>query len=77
MMTVFCRNVCSYTDFFMGTFKVLSVEVGSLSLTWERNVLHYFFSHGATAPSGSRPPHYRGSTITLRHTTLGKTPPDQ
>ena len=29
--------------------------------------------HGATAPSGPAPPQYRGFTITLRHTTLGRT----
>jgi len=29
-------------------------------------------SHGATAPSGPAPPHYRGFTVTLRHTTLGR-----
>jgi len=28
-------------------------------------------------PSGSRPPHYRGFTITLRHTTVGRTPLDK
>jgi hypothetical protein len=28
-----------------------------------------FFPHGATAPNGPGPPHYRGFTITLRHTT--------
>jgi hypothetical protein len=27
-----------------------------------------FFIHGATAPSGPGHPHYRGFTITLRHT---------
>ena len=27
-----------------------------------------------TAPSGPRPPHYPWFTITLRHTTLGRTP---
>jgi len=26
--------------------------------------------HGATVPTGPGPPHYRRSTITLRHTTL-------
>jgi hypothetical protein len=31
---------------------------------------------GATAPRGPGPPHYRGFTITPRHTTLGKTPID-
>ena len=30
-----------------------------------------------TAPSGTGPPHYRGFTITLRHTTLGITPLDE
>jgi hypothetical protein len=33
--------------------------------------------HGATAPSGPGPPHYRGFTITLRHITLGRTPLDE
>jgi len=32
---------------------------------------------GATAPSLLRTLHYRGFTITLRHTTLGRTPPDE
>ena len=30
--------------------------------------------HATTAPSGSGPPHYRGLKITLRHTTLSRTP---
>jgi hypothetical protein len=34
--------------------------------------LPIFLFHGATAPSGPGPPHYRVSTITLRHTTLCK-----
>ena len=36
-----------------------------------------FSSHGATAPSGPGTPHYRGFAITLRHTTLGRTPLDE
>jgi hypothetical protein len=36
-----------------------------------------FFPNGATDPSGSGPPQYRGFTITLRHTTLGRTPLDE
>ena len=36
-----------------------------------------FFFHGATAPSGPGPAHYRYFTITLRHTTLGDTPLDE
>jgi hypothetical protein len=33
--------------------------------------------HGAIAASGPGPPHYRGFTIALRHTTLGRTPLDE
>jgi hypothetical protein len=36
-----------------------------------------FFPHGTTAPTWPRPTHYRGFTITLRHTTLGRTPLDE
>ena len=35
------------------------------------------FVHGATAPTGSGSSHYRGFTITLRHTALGRTPLDE
>ena len=33
--------------------------------------------HVATVPSGPGPPHCRGFTITLIHTTFGRTPPDE
>jgi hypothetical protein len=33
-----------------------------------------FCFHGTTIPGGQGPHHYRGFTITLRHTTLGRTP---
>jgi len=36
-----------------------------------------FFYHGATDPSEPGPPHCRGFTITLRHTTLGSIPLDE
>jgi len=36
-----------------------------------------FFYRGATAPSRPRPPHCLGFMITLRHTTLGRTPLDE
>jgi len=39
--------------------------------------LTLFFSHSKTAPSRPGSPHYRGFTITLRHTTSGKTPLDE
>jgi hypothetical protein len=35
------------------------------------------FVYGLLAPSGPEHPHYRGFTITLRHTTLGRTPLDE
>ena len=34
----------------------------------------FFFAFGVTAPSGLRPPHYRGFTITLRRTIIDRTP---
>jgi hypothetical protein len=36
-----------------------------------------FFFYDTTAPSGPGPAHCRGFTITLRHTTFGKTPLDE
>ena len=36
-----------------------------------------FFLPCRNSPRGPRPPHYRGFMITLRHTTLGKTPLDE
>jgi hypothetical protein len=42
------------------------------------NSERYFFSvYGTTAPNGPGAHHYRGFTITLRHTTLGRTPLDE
>jgi hypothetical protein len=35
------------------------------------------FYHGPTAPSGPGPPHYRGFTMTLSYTTVGRTPLDE
>ena len=35
------------------------------------------FLHGSTVHSVPQPPHYRGFTITLRHTTLGTTSLDK
>jgi hypothetical protein len=45
---------------------------------WESRqlLLCAFFSNGATAPSGPGLPHHRGFIVTLRHTTLGRTPVD-
>jgi hypothetical protein len=41
------------------------------------HICYNFFPHGATAPSGPGSPHCRGFTITLRHTSLGRTPLDE
>ena len=42
-----------------------------------RKLFKLFFYHGAAAPPPSGPrPHYRGFKMTLRHTTLGRTPLD-
>ena len=37
------------------------------------NTFSSSFFHGATAPSGPKPPHFRGFMITVRHTTVAKT----
>jgi hypothetical protein len=37
----------------------------------------HFFYHGGIDPSGPGAPHYRGFTITLRHTIFGRTPLDE
>jgi hypothetical protein len=36
--------------------------------------IYIYIYYDVTAPSRPRPPHYRGFTITLRHTTLSRTP---
>jgi hypothetical protein len=54
-------------------------HVNSNTQVQRQSTLHrdFFFFHGATAPRGPRPPHFSGFTITLRHTTLGRTPLDE
>jgi hypothetical protein len=39
--------------------------------------LPIFLLHGSKEPRGAGVPHFRGFTITLRHTTLGRTPLDE
>ena len=51
------------------------IEVACLRLGTSDGLLYFFY--GATVRIGSRPPHYRGFTIILRHTTLGRTPLDE
>jgi hypothetical protein len=59
--------------FFLGSGPSSSMCVSILWLFQLGNI----FLHDATAPSGPGPPHYRGFTITLRHTTLGRNSLDE
>jgi hypothetical protein len=56
--------IASYRLFFMNNVLILYLNI-------------VIVSHGATAPSGPGSPHYPGFTITLRHTTVGRTPLDE
>jgi hypothetical protein len=47
------------------------------TISFIKSFFETFSFDGATAPSGPGPPHYRGFTMTLRHTTLGRTPLDE
>jgi len=40
-------------------------------------IIIIIISDGATACSGPGPPHFRGFTITFRHTTLSRIPLDE
>jgi len=54
-----------------------SIRDGGTSL-WVFPYSNFFVTfYGITAPSGPGPPHYRGFTITFRHTTIGRTPLDK
>jgi len=53
----------------------MKYEQGALmDSCWEETIKN--FLPWCRSPTGPRPPHYRGFTITLRHTTLGRTPLD-
>jgi len=60
-----------------GVSNVTFYERRSYILAQTFNKTTAFFFHASTAPSGSGPPHYRGLTITLRHTKLCRTPVDE
>jgi hypothetical protein len=73
------------TVFFVSLFETRKKLPLALQCRVMKAVFCYFFNffifylfipppHGAAAPSGPGPPHYRGFTITLRHTALGRTP---
>ena len=44
---------------------------------WQYGEDHFISFYGTTAPSWPGPSHYRAFTITLRHTTLGRTSLDE
>jgi hypothetical protein len=70
---------CLITIFFFFKYVLFKLDVrGYLYeiVTSLRGIIN-LFSNCSTAPSGPGPPHYRGLTITLRHTTLGRTPLDE
>jgi hypothetical protein len=48
-----------------------------ISTPWNCCIHWLDFFYGATFHSGPGPPHFRRSTITLRHTTLSRTPPGE
>ena len=54
-----------------GAVRPIYRSLGVKRLIKTEQILTIFF-HGATAPSGQRPPYCRGFTITLRHAILGR-----
>jgi hypothetical protein len=50
---------------------------GGVEVELQSFLTSIFFSHGATAPSGPGWLQYRGFAITLRHTTVSRTPLDE
>jgi hypothetical protein len=63
---------CSYLEGLRQNNKIDVTIPGEI-----QTVVSRFYLYGATAPSGSGPPHYRGFTITLKHATLGRSPLDE
>ena len=62
--------------------EISAVEDETSMLSWGQeklptDLVWFFFSHGATAPSGPWSHHYQGFTITFKHTTLNRTPLDE
>jgi len=51
--------------------------VTTLQIRTAAAIFALFFFTMWQCPSGSRPHHYRGFMITIRHTTLGRTPLDE
>jgi hypothetical protein len=56
------------------TSRMISMSLKRRELFTQQKREIFLYPHGETAPSGPGPPHFRGSKITLRHTTFGKAP---
>jgi hypothetical protein len=88
-VTLLCLNVIFKIKFFCKTLNLISQKYsfyGTCSCCACVCVCAYIYIyiciyiysfHGATAPSGPGPCHYRSFTITLRHTTLCRIPFDE
>jgi hypothetical protein len=69
------NKITNGADFFLRHVLSRIQEIAFLSMSFVAALS--IFSNGATAPSGPGSPHYRGFTITFRHTTLGRNPLDE
>ena len=70
------RFIAGLTTRASATFRLLYTPIRHecwVNIFVKKSIMKYIF-RGATAPSGPGYPHYRGFTITLRHTTFGRTP---
>jgi len=65
-----CNDKCTCCAVTVPEYKYINV----LNVT---KFTSFSFRCGATAPSWPWPPHCRGFTTTLIHTTVGNTPPDE
>jgi hypothetical protein len=65
-----CQN---YSDYAFVVWKLL----GKLPSKQQNHNQNKFFSWWLDIPNGAGPPHYREFTITLRHTTIDRTPLDE
>jgi hypothetical protein len=63
-----------YTQYYNKFFILEISSAGNMELT---SLGNFFCHQWLDSPSGPRPPHYQGITITLRHTTVGRTPLDE
>jgi len=67
----------THSEYVTHCFSPATMVASTLLNVTLKRTLPVLFYHGATATSGPGPPHYRGFTITLRHTTLGRTTLDE